>query len=110
VVLRGYKGTNIRVPRNRVLRGAKLKCPLGTCAIRQIRVRYVIGNKVYNGVGIGPKTVPQGKTVLLRSVMPRGLYRRLKKGKVSGTVTFIVVAKSSEGGRTVTAIRTGLKR
>jgi hypothetical protein len=42
--------------------------------------------------------------------MPIGLYRRLKRGRVAGTVTFVVTVTSTNGSRKQTNIRTGLTR
>ncbi len=110
-VLRGYTATNVRVPRNRVLTGAKVKCLEGTCQIRNIQVRFVVRNKVFNGLGRGPATVAAGQTAPLKVTMPVGLYRELKTGsEVSGTVTFVVTVTSTNGTRTTGSIRTGLRR
>jgi hypothetical protein len=70
----------------------------------------VIGNKVFNGIGRGPSRVNAGKTAILRTTMPIGLYRRLKRGRVAGTVTFVVTVTSTNGSRKQTNIRTGLTR
>ena len=98
------------MPRNRVLTGAKVRCGTGTCRILKIQVRYVVNNRVFNGIGRGPNRVAQGRTVVLRSTMPVGLYRKLRRGRVSGTVTSIVTARSATGTRLTDSIRTGLKR
>jgi len=111
-VLRGYTTPSVRVPANRVLTGAKVRCLEGICTIRKIQVRFVVGNKVFNGVGRGPETVAAGRTAQLRVTMPIGLYGDLKRRReTSGTVTFIVTVTSSNGTRTLSSnIRTGLRR
>ncbi len=101
----------MRFPGNRVLNGARVRYVDGTCQIQRIQVRFVVRNKVLNGIGQGPSTVAEGQTAPLRVTMPVGLYRELRRGgQTSGTVTFVVTATSSNGTSTTGAIRTGLTR
>jgi len=109
-ILRGYSTTNVRVPGDRVLVGAKVKCIQGPCQIRKIQVRFVVANRIFNGIGRGPDTVVAGQIATLRVTMPIGLHNVLMRGRVSGTVSFMITAKSSNGSRTTDNIRTGLRR
>jgi hypothetical protein len=93
-----------------VIRGARVRCVQGTCRIRKIEVRFNVRNKVFNGFGRGKRSIAKGKSVVLKTTMPKRLVRRLKVGRVSGTVTFVVTVSSSNGTRTTTGIRTGLRR
>jgi hypothetical protein len=104
------KSTSITVPASRVIDGAKVKCVQKTCRIKKIEVRYNIGNKVYNGVGTAQLSIKPGKTVTVRTTMPERLYKKLKPGKVTGTVTISVTVTSENGTRVTSSVRTGLKR
>ena len=100
-----------RVKSNRVIKAAKVKCVDGTCRIRKVQVRFDIGSRIFNGVGrFSKKKIATGKTRVIRTTMKRRLYRKLKRGKLSGTVTAVVTATSSNGARNREEIRTGLKR
>lgn len=109
-ILRGYGTTNVRVPGDRVLVGAKVKCIQRPCQIRKVQVRFVVRNKVFIGIGRAPDTVAAGQTAALRVTMPIVLYNELKRGRVSGTVSFMITAESSNGSRATDNIRTGLRR
>ena len=109
-MIRAQSVTNIRVPANRVIPGAKVRCVQGTCEITSIQVRFNVGNRVFNGIGRGPQTIAQGKTGVFKTTMPSRLYRKLRVGRVSGTVTFVITVTSSNGTRISDSIRTGLRR
>ena len=100
-----------RVKSNRVIKVARVKCVDGTCKIRKVQVRFNIGGRIFNGVGMfSKKEIATGKTRVTKTTMKRRLYRKLKSGKLSGTVTAVVTATSSNGARDREGIRTGLKR
>jgi hypothetical protein len=99
------------VKKNRVIKIAKVKCVEGTCKIRKVQVRFNIRNRVFNGIArFNKSNIAAGKTRVIKTKMPRFLYRKLKRGKVSGTVTAGVRVSSNNGTRNAESIRTGLKR
>jgi hypothetical protein len=108
-VQRAGKATRIKVPGNRRINVARVRCPDGTCTIRRIQVRYNLGGGVFNGKGSSASTVPSGGSATVRSNMPAGLYRRLAGGR-TGTVTAVVTVTSSNGTRVTGSVRTGLRR
>ena len=93
-----------------MIKVAKVKCVEGTCKIRKVQIRFNIRNRVFNGVGRFKRNIGTGKTRVIKTTMPKRLYKKLRRGKVSGTVTAAVTATSSNGTRNVENIRTGLKR
>ena len=103
--------TPVKVKNNRKIKVAKVKCVEGTCKIKKVQIRFNIGNKVFNGNATFQKKISTGKSVVVKTTMPKRLFRKLKKnGKVSGTVTANVTAKSDNGAINRQQIRTGLKR
>ena len=102
--------TPVRVRGNRVIKVAKVKCREGTCQIKKVQVRFNIANRVFNGVGRFQKKIGEGRFAIVKTTMKKRLCRKLKRGRVSGTVTAVVTANSSNGSRNRQAIRTGLKR
>jgi hypothetical protein len=100
-----------RVGRNRAIDIARVKCVEGPCRIRRVKVRFNIRNRIFNGVGrFGSQKIAAGGSRVIRTTMKRRLYRKLKRGRLSGTVTAVVTATSGSGARNRQGIRTGLRR
>jgi len=110
LIARAQKATTIRVPSARTIPIARIKCQQGTCTVRKITVRYNIGGRVLNGRGTTQATISEGKSAVVKSTVPRNVFRQLVKGRKSGTVTVVVTATSSNGTRNVNDIRSGLLR
>jgi hypothetical protein len=108
-VERAVKASRIKVPGNRRINLARVRCPDGTCTIRKIQVRYRIAGGVFNGRGVSASTIPAGGSATVSTTMPVGLYRRLA-GRKQGTVNVVVTVTSSNGTRVTGSVRTGLRR
>ena len=96
------------VPASRRINLARVACRESTCRIRKIQVNYNIGNRTYNGVGVAPESIAEGDSATVKTTMPGWLVRKLKPGRLSGSVTAVITVTSASGGRLVGSVRTGL--
>ncbi|MGK2956084.1 MAG: hypothetical protein ACSLFI_10500 [Solirubrobacterales bacterium] len=98
------------MPANRKLPVAKVTCRGGTCSIDQIRIRFNLQNKVYNGSGWAQNRFQSGNSVIVYTTIPAFLRDKLRPGRNSGWVSVVVTASSDNRTRSVEYIRTGLRR
>ncbi len=110
-VVRATSESRIRVPANRVIRGAKVEGVQGNCEIRKVQVRYKIGNRVFDGGARFQNKLMAGQSRVIETTMASRLIRKLAtNGGSSNNVIFVVTVTSSNGTRTLDYVKTRLVR
>ena len=78
--------------------------------MKKVQVRFSLGGRVINGKAVFPKTIPAGRSGLVKVRVPKKVYKQLAKGRKSGTVIAVVNVASSNATKGANDIRTGLMR